>query len=281
MEQVFQHPQRPDHFDKFIKWINNGKNAGMNWLERYIDIRENPGMLLEDCNTVISLAYPYSSLKPSTTDGLTVSRYSEPDQEDYHQRLKTACNEIVRLLKAAFKDCRTRVCVDSAPILERSFAFSSGIGFIGKNNMLIIPGYGSYFYLAEILTTASFDFSKADPMENRCGSCTLCLDSCPKGALEKPFLLNSSKCLSYLTIEYKGDLNPGDGNKMGSCFFGCDRCQEVCPYNEKRGDSRVLLPSAKDFLMMDDNHFKEKFGKTAFERTGLKKIQNNIRLLMN
>ena len=277
----FSHPGKPIYFDEFKKWIAARKNAEMRWLERNVEIRENPQLILKQCNTIISLAYPYSSLKPATGDGLTVSRYSEPDKEDYHIRVRSACNEIIKTITSVHKGSSTRICVDSAPILERSFAVSSGIGFVGKNNMLIIPGYGSYFYLSEILTSAPLGFSQPNPVENMCGSCTKCIDSCPAGALDKPFLLDASKCLSYLTIEYKGYCNSEDGTKMGNCFFGCDRCQEVCPLNKRGAGINISLPSADEFLVMDNKYFLKKYGKTSFKRAGLKKIQSNIKAVLS
>jgi epoxyqueuosine reductase len=275
----FSTPRMPIHFNEFMSWLSAHKNADMSWMERHIRIREDPVLLLKDCCTIISLAYPYSPRQPITTDGLSVSRYSQPDKDDYHQRIRALCNELVNMLKEVYKGCRARICIDSAPILERSIAFSSGIGFIGRNNMLIIPGYGSYFYLAEILTTASMDIPSIVPIETLCGSCTRCLDSCPAGALENPFSLNVSKCLSYLTIEDKRHVSKEEGVMMGECFFGCDRCQEVCPFNMGNKSREILLPSSEEFLRMDRVSFTERFGNTALARAGVEKIQANIRAI--
>ena len=272
----FSKTGRPLYFDRFTSWISQHKNADMSWLERNIELREDPSCLLPGCRTIISLAYPYPSQKPGTPDGFFVSRYCHPDEEDYHYRLKDLCRELVDMIEDVYSGSSSRVCVDSAPILERSFACSAGIGFVGKNNMLIVPGYGSFFYLAEILTTASLEFVPAKSMENQCGSCTLCIDSCPTGALEKPFSIDASRCLSYLTIEYKGAVGRVEGGKMGDCFFGCDRCQEVCPLNVRETARQNSLPSTDEFLGMDDKDFKERFGKTAFARAGLEKIKTNI-----
>jgi len=272
----FSEPKRPLYFDQFSAWISDCKNAGMSWLERNIDVREDPSRLLNNCRTVITLAYSYPSQKPGTVDGFTVSRYSQPGEADYHFMLKGLCEALLSVVEEAYPGSHSRVCVDSAPLLERSYACSSGIGFVGKNNMLIIPGYGSYVYLAEILTTAPIDMASLEPMENRCGACTLCVDSCPTGALERPFYLDASKCLSYLSIEDKGKIDEETGIRMGDCFFGCDRCQEVCPLNGKEGSTQISLPSTDAFLEMDDNEFKKRFGKTAFARAGLEKLKTNI-----
>ena len=275
----FSPPETPLYFDRFCAWISDHKNADMSWLEKNMELREDPTRLLEGCQTIISLVYPYLSQKPGTPDGFTASRYSQPAGEDYHYRLKRLCRELADMIKDMFGANKTRICVDSAPILEKSFACSAGIGSIGKNNMLIIPGYGSYFYLAEILTTAPVEFLPVRPMENQCGSCTLCIDACPTGALEKPFHLDASKCLSYLTIEHKGAINDETGRKMGDCFFGCDRCQEVCPFNGGEISKKVSLPSTDEFLKMSNEDFKNIFGKTAFARAGIEKLKTNIRAI--
>ena len=240
----FSRPSRPLYFDEFRTWLSDGKNADMAWLERNLDTRQDPTILLKGCKTIISLAYPYPSQKPGTPEGFTVSRYSQPTKEDYHFRLRGLSGELVDLIGEIYPGSHSRICVDSAPILEKSFAFSSGMGFIGKNNMLIIPGHGSYFYLAEILTTAQLEFLFPEPMENQCGACTVCIDSCPTGALEKPFYLDASVCLSYVTIEQKGKTKADMGRKMGDCFFGCDRCQEICPFNEGEASMQIHLPAA-------------------------------------
>ena len=275
----FSLPGAPLFLDRFCDWIAARKYGEMTWIKRHLELRKNPKMLLKDCRTIITLAYPYSSNKPCTPDGFSVARYTEPDKIDYHYRLRKSAKRLVQGIQKRFPKTRSRVCVDSAPILERSFAYASGIGFIGKNNMLIIPGYGSYLFLVEILTTALITFPLAEPVNNQCGSCTRCVDACPTGALEKPYSLNASRCLSYLTIEYKGEINSESAQKMGNCFFGCDICQEVCPFNKKEPTGRVLIPSTYEILNMDEDDFKERFGKTAFARAGLTKIKNNIRVL--
>jgi epoxyqueuosine reductase len=275
----FSLPHTPPYFDRFTAWLSDSKHAGMTWLERSIEVRSAPMRLLEDCRTIISLAYPYPSQKVGTSDGFTVSRYAQPTTDDYHSRLKKLCRELAAIIGDIDEGGKVRVCVDSAPILEKGFAWSGGIGFIGKNNMLIIPGYGSYFFLAEILTTTRLKQSNIETLDNQCGNCTRCIDACPTGALEKPFYLDASKCLSYLTIEHKGPLDNTYSRHMGDCFFGCDRCQEVCPFNEQNEQTKVLLPSTDTFLQMDEDLFYEKFGKTALARAGLEKIKTNIKTM--
>ena len=249
----------------------------MSWIARHVALRENPERLLPGCKTVLTLAYPYSADIPTTAEGLRAARYTEGLNEDYHLRLKRLGREIENLISHLFPGSKSRICVDSAPLMERSLAFASGLGFFGKNNMVIIPGYGSYFYLAEILTTAFIPHQKPKPLESQCGTCTRCLDACPTRALERPYRHNPGNCLSYLTVEYKGPLRQDTGKLMGGCFFGCDICQEVCPFNKRKGMTSTSLPSAKEILDMDEPGFRRTFGKTAFARAGLIKIKQDIR----
>jgi epoxyqueuosine reductase len=272
----FTSPLRPAFFDQFISWLSANKHGDMSWLEKNLHLREDPSLLLEGCRTIISLAYPYPSRKPCTPDGFTSARFSRPDQDDYHNELKRTAKRLTAMLKEHDPGSRSRICVDSAPVLERSIAFSAGIGFIGKNNMLIIPDAGSYFYLAEILTSTELEIPQVQTMENRCGPCTRCLDACPMGALERPFFLNASKCISYQTIEHKRKISDTTAEKAGNCFFGCDRCQEACPFNDQAGSMGTLLPSSTEILEMKDEEFIRRFGRTSFKRTGLDKIKNNI-----
>jgi epoxyqueuosine reductase len=272
----FTGPGRPLHFDRFTAWLAEGKNADMAWLRRNLDVREDPSKMLRNCRAVISLAYPYPARKPETADGFSVARYANPVTKDYHTRLRMLCGELVSFIKGNDPGSRSRICVDSAPLMERSIAAAAGIGFIGKNNLLIIPGYGSYLYLAEILTTAAILFPPLESFTNQCGSCSLCLDACPTGALERPFVLDASRCLSYLTVEDKGGLKAALATTMGKCFFGCDRCQEVCPFNRERHASDVVLPSTDVFLGMEEETFERDFGRTALARAGLEKLKGNI-----
>ncbi len=275
----FSRPEKPLFFDEFCTWVDAGKFGQMAWLKNHQDLRANPKKLLANCRTIVSLAYPYSSAAPCTPEGFKAARYSEPRKEDYHNRVRKIAKQLAHKLTVPYPGSKTRVCIDSAPILERSFAYGAGLGFWGKNNMLVVPGHGSFVFLAEILTTAPLTFPETGPIEDLCGNCTRCLDACPTGALEAPRRLNASKCLSYLTIEHEGDLAPQTGEKMGRCFMGCDICQEVCPFNGQKTDGKVSLPEMERMLDMDDLEFKSRFGKTAFARPGLNRIQRNIRLI--
>jgi epoxyqueuosine reductase len=276
----FAKPRTPIHFDFFIRWIKDVEVGDMKYLKRNVSLRKDPKRLLDGVRTIISLAYPYSARKPSTSDGYATARYTTPQQADYHLRLSRLGEQLCKLIGQSFPGSRSRVCVDSAPVLERSFAVASGIGFTGKNNMLIVPGHGSYCFLVEILTTASYHVLPVEEMENSCGTCTKCIDACPTGALVAPFLIDVCRCLSYRTIEAKSDIDKRLGEKMGNNFFGCDVCQEVCHFN--RDETPVIsLPSADSIIHMDKGVFRKTFGNTPFERAGLEKLKSNIQALLN
>ncbi len=269
----------PPFLAEYNRWIDAKKYGEMHWLEKHRNLKTDPANVLKDCLTVISLAYPYPTGKPSTSDGFTTARYTRPESSDYHETIKERAKPLVALISEEYPGERSRICVDSAPLLERDFAYASGIGFIGKNNMLIRPGHGSYLFLAEVLTTAIFPITTQKPLVNRCGTCSRCVEACPTGALERPFLLDAGKCLSYLTIEKKSPIDLETGKKMGDCFFGCDRCQEVCPFNQGMDERLECLPSSEMFLDMDQEGFDRQFGRTAFARAGLQKIKENIRAI--
>jgi len=249
----------------------------MAWLGKNLDLREDPSKLLDGCRTIISLAYPYPNTRHETKDGYCVARYADPSKEDYHSRLRQLGKDLSGLIQKGYPGSRTKVCVDSSPILEKSIAWQSGIGFIGKNTLLVIPGYGSYFFLVEILTTAPLQVPNAQPVPDQCGACSLCMEACPTGALEKPYRLNASKCLAYLTIEFKGEMDLASGRAMGKCFLGCDKCQEACPYNKEAPTVSMTMPSTDEILHMEEGSFKRRFGKTSLARPGMEKIKSNLR----
>jgi epoxyqueuosine reductase len=273
----FSMPHRPAYFDSFLSRLTDRKHGDMTWLERNLDAREDPSKLLEGCQTILSLAYPYPNVRHETQDGYRVARYADPSREDYHFRLKKLGEELFEWIQKDYPGSRARVCVDSSPILEKSIAWQSGLGFIGKNTLLVIPGYGSYLFLVEILTTAPLQYPVIEPMADQCGACTACMEACPTGALEKPYHLNALKCLAYLTIEHKGDIPPALGPMMKKCFLGCDRCQEACPFNKGALTTNVSMPSADEILYMREEHFKNRFGRTSLARPGMEKIKINLR----
>ena len=205
----------------FSKWTESGKNANMEYLNNYPEIRKDPRLLIEGAKTVIVLAMSYYH---EVKEGENLSKFAlYAHGDDYHEVLREKVRPITEYISQEGGECR--ICVDSAPILEKYWAVQSGIGYIGKNSLLIIPDAGSYFFLCEIITT--LDLPADEPLKTDCGDCTKCITCCPGKAIENGHL-DARKCRSYLTIEHRGDLPE---NLHLSSVYGCDICQRVCPQN--------------------------------------------------
>lgn len=223
----------------FDRWIAEGCHAGMKYMENYRDIRLNPAGLVEGARSVISVALNYYPAQKQSPDSPRISYYAYG--KDYHIVVKDKLRQLWEYITALVPVLDStlpvaRLFTDSAPILERYWAWKAGLGWIGKNTNLIIPGKGSFFFLGEIVTTLELDYDT--PQKNRCGACRRCLDACPTGALERPGHLNANKCISYLTIEHKGDIPSEQASRLGDRLYGCDTCQEVCPWNRFASPTR-------------------------------------------
>lgn len=284
----------------FDRWIAEGCHAGMKYMENYREIRLNPAGLVEGARSVISVALNYYPAVKQSSDAPRISYYAYG--KDYHLVVKDKLRQLWQyiteeLLPAPSErlsepfseqrvaDGNARIFTDSAPILERYWAWKAGLGWIGKNTNLIIPGKGSFFFLGEIVTTLELDYDR--PQANRCGSCRRCLDACPTGALERPGHLNAGKCLSYLTIEHKGDIPTEQAVRLGNRLYGCDTCQEVCPWNRFAHPTReaafhptpdflsLQKESLQDFTREDYNRI---FARSAVKRA---KYEGLIRTISN
>lgn len=268
----------------FDRWIAEGCHAGMKYMENYRDIRLNPAGLVEGARSVISVALNYYPAVKQSPDAPRISYYAYG--KDYHLVVKDKLRQLwqyITDLVPVFDT--TRIFTDSAPILERYWAWKAGLGWIGKNTNLIIPGKGSFFFLGEIVTTLELDYDR--PQANRCGSCRRCLDACPTGALDRPGHLDAGKCLSYLTIEHKGDIPTEQAARLGNRLYGCDTCQEVCPWNRFARPTReaafhptpdflsLQKESLQDFTREDYNRI---FAKSAVKRA---KYEGLIRTISN
>ena len=280
----------PAGFERFRDWIAAGRHAGMDYLEKTAEARESPASLLPGARSVICLAASYPSSAPIAPDGARIARSAVG--ADYHgtlrQRATRVALEAFRRLAGGF---RYRVCVDSTPLAERSFAAAAGLGWIGKNGLLIDPENGSYLLLAEILT--DLDLPPDDPIAERCGSCERCLKACPTGAFLEPGLLDASRCLAYWTIEHRGPLPDAVKEKIGDNVFGCDICQEVCPWNpplaaraadapkprrRRAGDERDRsdsIPMRGEWLARGPGQGRRRYGATALNRAGRRGVQRN------
>lgn len=266
----------------FDRWLKEGNQAGMAYMENHREIRLNPAGLVEGAKTVISVAlnyYPEQRLPPEAPH---IAYYAYG--KDYHLVVKEMLNELWSARMGQADTGTARFFTDSAPILERYWAWKAGLGWIGKNTNLIIPGKGSFFFLGEIVTTLEADHYDT-PQKNRCGSCSRCLDTCPTGALEGPRHLNARKCLSYLTIENRGEIPAEQAAHLGNRLYGCDTCQEVCPWNRFARPTQIeafrpkpaLLSLRKeDLKVFSREDYNRIFAKSAVKRAKYEGLIRNI-----
>ena len=209
-------------------WIAEGSHAGMAYMERNREVRLNPAELVEGARSVISVALNYYPEKKQPVGAPRIAFYAYG--KDYHKVIKEKLRKLWQsVLEKLPAPHAARVFTDSAPLLERYWAWRAGLGWIGRNTNLIIPGKGSYFFLGEIVTTLQLSYD--GPMKSRCGSCRRCLDACPTKALDRERHIDARRCISYLTIENKGSIPSALASRLGDRLYGCDTCQEVCPWN--------------------------------------------------
>ncbi len=265
-----------DGFDRFAGWLDTGYAGEMDYLEQKRDQRRHPASILPSVRSVVMLGFPYGPTAPTNSPSETkVAQYALGP--DYHRFLWDKLNDLAAWLEAEVPGCRAKGAADSAPLLERDFARRAGLGWFGKNTMLIDKRQGSFFFLAALLT--SLDLPVDEPHTgNHCGTCTACLDACPTQAFPEPGVLDARKCISYLTIELRGSIPLELREPMGGWLFGCDICQDVCPWN--RHPKTATFPTNPDLVALDpvelltlsDAEFRERFRGTSFfraKRTGL------------
>jgi epoxyqueuosine reductase len=275
----------PESGERFLKWLDNSFHAEMKWIarEKSVELRLNPEKILPGAKTIICLAKSYytGEAQEGSLESC-VARYARVP--DYHKTLKAPLEELAHFVSSLSSPPSKSLCfLDSGPLLERDLAQRAGLGFIGKHNSLVSKTLGNWFFLAEILTTLQMDADA--PAVNLCGSCQKCLEACPTGALRAPWVLDSRKCLSYMTIEYRQDIPEEYHAAMGTKFFGCDRCLEACPWNEvvsceaKPSVHISELPlSLKKLEQMSENKFKEYFSSSALARARRAGLIRNLRI---
>lgn len=272
----------PVGFHPLLDWISKGYAADMDWIERRADAYKHPDGVMPNTRSVIVVALNYANEHPPETQA-RISRYAW-GTSDYHKVLKKRLKKLAKVIYDIRPDAQCRTAVDTAPLLERDFARVAGIGWYGKNTMLISRDIGSWFFLGAILTSAQLEYDQ--PFESdHCGSCTRCLDACPTDAFPEPGVLDSNRCISYLTIERRDKTVPDDLRAgMGNWIFGCDICQEVCPWNrfapqeslpEFQRREELELLSLNDILRLDETTFEATFAGTPLKRTGRDVIVRN------
>lgn len=274
-------PVAPDAHESYLRFISEGRHGAMGYMANHLEIRRNPALLLEDgsARTIVMCAFPYFTPSPqaqSTPCDARFAMYARGD--DYHTVIRARLAEAVDYL--AICGHTSRVCVDSAPLRERYWAVQAGIGFIGVNSQLIVPGAGSYIFLAGIVTSA--DLPPDTPCGDSCLQCGRCVRACPTGAIAPDGSFDARRCLSYLTIEYRGQLP--EGLPLGNRVYGCDTCQMCCPHNsspaptsihEFRPDPAIAALTRPQIAAMTRPQFKALFARSAVKRLRLEGLRRN------
>ncbi len=281
------------------RWVARGDHAGMEWIARRLEIREDPARLLLGSRSALCVALQYYPLvgedEPEGDLWPRVARYARG--RDYHDVMGKRLKKLAARIGEAFPGCGTRPYVDTGPILERELAARAGLGAQGKNTQLLHPEVGSWFLLGELLLT--LDLTPSEPVADLCGRCTRCLDACPTGALAEPYRLDSNRCISYWTIEHRGALPEAAREMLGDWVFGCDVCQEVCPWNQptRPGGRREEGPTPGDheelrlpperaeldlvgLLALDREEYLERFRASPMKRAKLEGLQRNAAVAM-
>ncbi len=275
-----------DDAQRLETWLNKGMHGNMQYMERYFDLRIDPRKLVPGAKSVITLLLNYSPKEKQRDDAPKISKYAYG--KDYHEVIREKLNRLVELIREQIGEIHGRGFVDSAPVLERTWAQRSGLGWIGKNGNLINKQNGSFFFIATLIT--DLDLECDDPFaKDYCGTCTRCIDACPTDAILPGRVINGSKCISYFTIELKEMLIPQEmKDKFENWMFGCDICQDVCPWNrfskptnetEFKPLTEVLNLSTKEWEMMSEEKFKKLFKQSPLSRSKLTGIQRNLKFL--
>lgn len=267
------------------KWLKKGYHGKMHYMENHFDKRLDPRLLVEGAKSVISLSYNYFPENQQKSKEYKLSKYAYG--QDYHYVIKDKLKELLQLINDEIGEVSGRCFVDSAPVLERSWAERSGLGWNGKNSLLIQKQEGSFFFLAELIVDIELSYDYPFQTDH-CGSCTRCIDACPTQAILSNSTVDGSKCISYLTIELKDAIPNEFKNKTEGWMFGCDICQDVCPWNRfSKPHSEPLFNPHKELLEMDTRDWQELtqetfgkiFKKSAVKRTKFSGLQRNIKFL--
>ncbi len=266
-------------------WLKRGYHGSMGYMENHFDKRLDPTLLVPGAKSVISLLYNYYPEKDLANDNqFKIAKYAYG--EDYHFVIKDKLNEFLQRIREEIGEVTGRAFVDSGPVMERAWAKKSGIGWIGKNSLLLNRSMGSFFFLAELIVDLELEYD--GPVKDYCGSCTACMDACPTDAIPQPYVVDGSKCISYFTIELKDEIPTSIKGKFENWIFGCDICQDVCPWNsfsrphqEPRFNPHAELENVKqhDWKEITDEVFQKLFKKSAVKRTKLEGLKRNIRFI--
>jgi len=265
-------------------WLNKQMNGQMSYMENNFDKRLNPTLLVDDAKSVVSLLLNYYPGKFQNSDSYKISKYAYG--QDYHFVIKEKLKELLFSIQSTIGEISGRAFVDSAPVLDKAWAAKSGVGWIGKNSNLLTQKVGSFYFIAEIIIDLDLEYDHATT--DHCGSCTACVDACPTEAIVAPYVVDGSKCISYFTIELKENIPPEMKGKFEDWAFGCDVCQDVCPWNrfsKPHNESlfnpnpEVLSMSKKDWTEITEETFKIIFKDSPLKRTKFEGLKRNIDFL--
>jgi epoxyqueuosine reductase len=269
---------------KLEAWLKAGMHGKMEYMENHFDKRLNPTLLVEGAKSVVSLLYNYYPEQTQNTEAPKISKYAYG--YDYHEVIKEKLKEFLNTLKEKIGDVNGRAFVDSAPVLDKAWAKKSGLGWIGKNANLINKQNGSFFFIAELIIDLDLEYD--GPIQDYCGTCTKCIDACPTEAIVEPFVVDGSKCISYLTIELKDAIPNEFKNKMDNWAFGCDVCQDVCPWNrfstphheaQFNNQTGLLNLNTDEWHELTEETFNKVFKHSAVKRTKYKGLKRNLEFI--
>jgi len=266
------------------KWLNQNQHGTMDYMADYFDKRLDPTLLVPDSKSVISLLLNYYPPDFQVEDSYKISKYAYG--KDYHSVLKKKLKKLLRAIRTEIGDVSGRAFMDFAPVMEKSWAAKSGLGWVGKNANLITQKTGSFYFIAELILDLELEYD--NPTTDHCGSCTACIDACPTQAIVSPYVIDGSKCISYYTIELKENIPQEMKGKLDDWMFGCDVCQDVCPWNRfsKAHNEPLFTPypellsySKKDWEEITEETFAKVFTNSPLKRTKLEGLKRNINFL--
>ncbi len=273
-----------DEAPRLENWLNNNRNGQMSYMENHFDMRLNPTLLVDDAKSVVSLLLNYYPEEVQNSESFKISKYAYG--EDYHFVIKDKLKEFLFSIQSNIGEVSGRAFVDSAPVLDRAWAAKSGLGWIGKSSNLITQKVGSFYFIAELIIDLDLEYD--NPTTDHCGSCTACIDACPTEAIVAPYIVDGSKCISYFTIELKENIPTDMRGKFDDWAFGCDVCQDVCPWNRFSKahseplfspNSEMLSMSKKDWIEITEETFRIVFKKSPLKRAKFQGLKRNIDFL--
>lgn len=265
-------------------WLNKNMNGEMTYMENYFDKRLDPTVLVPDSKSVISLLLNYFPLETQPSDTYKISKYAYGT--DYHFVIKDKLKQLMQFISEEIGEVHGRAFVDSAPVLDKAWAAKSGLGWIGKHSNLLTKQLGSFYFIAELIVDLDLEYDT--PVTDHCGSCTACIDACPTNAIVADRVVDGSKCISYFTIELKNEIPTSQKGNFEDWMFGCDICQDVCPWNRFskphseplfNPHPELLSMTKKDWEDITEEVFQQLFKKSAVKRTKFSGLKRNIEFL--